>query len=383
MNILILDCISGLSGDMFLSAGVDMGFDLEIINDLIKKLSYKDIKIRKRKVKRGHIYANSVMIPHELPKMQLTQMVKKIESLKIHERTKEIAILIIENLIKVESKFHRKDGTHLHGLSSLDTLIDAISVGLIVEWLKIEKAYISLINVSKPKVKNSQFPLLSPATLELIKGFPLNYVDIDEEILTPTGASIILTLCRKYSEVPTFIAKKIGYGAGIKNIKNFSNFSRLIYAESKEVYDKDSIVIIETTVDDMNPIALSHLMESLFKKGALDVYFNPVYMKKNRIGIEIKILSHEDNLAGLIDELFENTTTFGLRYYEAKRKVLKREERFINLYGRKIRVKIGKIGDRIIRISPEYEDCKVISKEENISFFDVYEKVKSLFRSKI
>lgn len=382
MKILILEPLIGLSGDMFLSAGVDLGFDLDILNDLLQELKFKEIYLKKTKRRQGHLKGTFIKMPSNLPLLSPFEMCQQIEALDITDKVKKTATAIIKNLIKAERKIHGKKA-HFDELSSLDTLIDALGAGLVLDWLKIEKSYISLVNIPYPHTYQLPYPLLAPATLELLRGFVLNYVNIAEEIVTPTGASIVKTICERERKIPEFIADKVSYGSGSKKIEGYSNMLRLITAETTDAnYNDDIILAIETVIDDMKPLFLEDIMDSLYSRGALEVYFQPTYMKKNRIGFEIKVLTRYENKDRIIDYLLKDTTTLGLRYQTVQRKTLKRSFKSVVINGENLQLKVATEGGKVIKIAPEYEDCKKLAQKWNISVAKVYdiisEKVKSL-----
>ncbi|MDP8233198.1 MAG: LarC family nickel insertion protein [Candidatus Saelkia tenebricola] len=375
MKSLIIDTQPGISGDMFLAASIGLGCKVDKINDLLAKFKYKT-RIKIKKIHSGHFKVNKLIIFDEnLKHLELVEIVEIIRKSKLSETAETIALKIVENLIEVEKKIHNTHHLHSDEIASVDTLIDAVGAGLMIDDLGVKNCFITSINIPRFYKKGRKYPSFAPATLEILKGFKLRYIDIDEEIITPTGASIIKTLSNPRHLMSEFTAIKTSYATGNKQLKVGPNLLRLILADVDLNLRDEEIYLIETAVDDETPEVLSYLQEKLFKSGALDVYIHSHYGKKNRIGFTVKVLSDKNNLECLLDAIFKETTTNGIRYQKINRRKLFQEMKYINIKYGKVRIKISNIKG-VSKIKPEYEDCKLLALKFKIPLKVILEEVK-------
>jgi uncharacterized protein (TIGR00299 family) protein len=211
--------------------------------------------------------------------------------------------------------------------------------------------------------------------LEILKNTPVYSADIPHEMVTPTGAAIITAFVKHFGTMPTMKINKIGYGAG-KTDMDHPNFLRIVLGEIQHAYNFDTTTMIETNIDDMNPEIYGYLVEKLYENGALDVFFTHIQMKKNRPGVKLSVISSVENVNNLVDIIFNETSTFGIRFYETKRiKLMFEKQKIKTKYG-EINVKIGRLKNQIITISPEFEDCRKIADRFNFPLKNVYELAK-------
>jgi uncharacterized protein (TIGR00299 family) protein len=222
----------------------------------------------------------------------------------------------------------------------------------------------------------------APATLEILEGVPVYGTDIPYELVTPTGAAIIRSLAQGFESLPEMVIARIGYGAGQRDLEDRPNLLRvLLGAESESAADldgqlsEDQITIVETCIDDMNPELFGYVMERLFEDGALDVYWIPVQMKKNRPGTMLQVLCKDDSRDRLIGRVLSETTTTGVRYYRSQRRLLWRDQLKIKTTYGVIPVKRIQDPEGNFRLVPEYEVCRQIALEQNIALKLVYETV--------
>lgn len=375
MKVLILDPLPGMSGDMFLAGAAGLGLKLEKINSLLRRTGFK-ARVSLKKVKSGHLEANQLEIsPRKLPHLELEEMLELIEKLKLPSSAKKISFQILKSLLEVEKKLHpHSSRAHLEEIASLDTLIDAIGAGLSISELGIEACFVTGINLPRYYRKNSKYPSPAPATLELLKGFKLRYLRLAQELITPTGASIIKTLCKKAQNLATFVPIKISYASGEKKLSGTENLFRLILAEIDPQYLEEAIYLLETALDDIAPEVLSYVQERLYQAGALEVYLSPYYGKKNRIGFKFEILAKEDRLNSLLELLLRETPTLGIRYRMVSRIKLPSQIKSKNTsYGR-VRVKISSL-DGESKIKPEFEDCKKIAQKLGIPLYKLLKEI--------
>ncbi|MCX8095387.1 MAG: nickel pincer cofactor biosynthesis protein LarC [Caldisericia bacterium] len=261
---------------------------------------------------------------------------------------------------------------HLHELGGLDSIIDIVGSVIGLRLLNVEKVYSSPVPVGSGFVKTHHgvLPIPAPATIEILKGVPIFSNGIKGEITTPTGAAIITTLSTSFGDLPSMKIEKIGYGLGKKDFE-IPNILRVFIGELYDFYLKDFNTLIETNIDDMNPQIFGYIIDKAFSLGALDVFFTPIYMKKNRPSYKISILCEEKDKNNLIDLIFSETTSIGVRLTRVEKVFLKREIKELETELGKIRIKISYFkGEK--KITPEYDDIKKIAEEKNLPIVKIY-----------
>lgn len=397
MKIAYFDCSAGISGDMCLGAIVDAGVPLKRIENGLKALPIKGYRLEAKKVKRAGIAATKVDVivqkssasgggksqKSESKKWKDIERIIRISSLS--DDIKEKGLKIFKTLFEVEGRVHgtQYNKTHLHELGAVDCIIDIFGTLIGLDLLGIDKVYSSALNLGSGSVitEHGRLPVPAPATAEILKGIPVYSSDIPFELTTPTGAAIVRGIADDYIRIPLMKILKIGYGAGQRDIKAFPNILRIFLGEDVSISNSrrmQKITVIETNIDDMNPQLYEHIMERLFDAGVLDVYLSQVIMKKGRPGVILTVLCQESKRADIINILFRETTTIGLRFYEASRVVLERELREVETPLGKIKVKISIMNDGTVKFNPEYEDCKRISKKCKIPLIKVMSEVVKL-----
>ncbi len=366
-----IDIISGISGDMLLGALIDAGFPAHKLKNELDKLGIDyEIEIKKE---RDVVEATSVYVYSEDKKeRRLKDIFEIIEKSDLKKEIKEKAKEMFAKLAEAEAKIHgvSKEEIIFHELGAIDTIVDIVGCLIAIEGLKIKKMYSSPVKVGKGFVKcmHGLLPVPAPATVELLKNKPVEFTQINEEITTPTGA-VLLSLA-EFSQ-PEMEVKAVGYGKGKKKL-DVPNILRIFIGNE---IDAEGIYVIETNIDDMNPEFYPHVIEKL-QKVAIDAYIIPVIMKKGRCGILLKVLVGHEKLEEAKKIVFEETTTFGIRYYKVRREKLERDVIDIETKYGKIGVKIGYLNGKIVSISPEYEDCKKIAKTSNKPIKEIYEEAK-------
>lgn len=375
MQIAYFDCFSGISGDMILGAMVDAGLPLNRLKRELSKLNLKGYRLKEGNVKRAGIKATKVdVLISSKFRVQSSKKWKDIEKIikasSLSSEIKEKGIKIMRNLFEAEAKVHGEnpDKIHLHELGAMDCIIDVFGALIGINILGLEKIYSSPLNLGSGFTETSHgiLPVPAPATAEILKGTPTYSTGIPYELTTPTGSAIITSISDGFLPFPPFKIERVGYGAGSNDIKSQPNLLRLFVGEEIGDYDRDEVVVIETNIDDMNPQVYEHLIERLFEKGALDAYITPVIMKKNRPAYLLTVLAERKTMDGLIEILFRETTTFGVRFYNALRNKLFKESRKIKTRYGNINVKIGYKDNDIFTIAPEYEECKAIARDKGL-----------------
>ena len=224
------------------------------------------------------------------------------------------------------------------------------------------------------EMAHGRFPVPPPAVVELLKDALLYASDIEGELVTPTGAAIISTVCREYGALPKMRVERAGYGAGTREYEHFPNVLRLMlgFDDANEGHAVDErLLMIETNIDDMSPQLFGYLMERAFARGALDCYFTPVQMKKNRPGVLVSILCRAVELDDMCELLLTETTTLGVRYYELQRRALEREIFRVETQYGPIDVKVARLGGRVLKEMPEYEQCRAAAQSANVPLQEV------------
>jgi len=383
MKIAYFDCFSGASGDMILGALVDLGVDLASIERVINELGISNFRLKKFDVKKNHIKAVKVDVEvwEDDHHRHLSDIIHLVEGGKLSENSKKIIKRVFQRIAEAEAKIHQVpvEKVHFHEVGALDSIIDIIGAVVGLEYLGIKKIYSSAMGLGSGSVKCAHgiIPVPAPATLELMKGFPVNKREIPCELCTPTGAGLVTTLAEFTDLLPDMIIEKIGYGAGTREVKEIPNILRIIQGTEKEKFLTDSVLLIETNIDDMNPEIYSYIIERLFENNAVDVYITPVYMKKGRPGSLLSIIADKKDVNNLLDIIFSESTTLGVRITEVQRKKLERNLEVIDSPFGTITVKAKtRNGNKVFY--PEFEECKKIAKKKNISISVIYNYINGL-----
>ena len=383
MVIAYFDCFSGISGDMTLGALVDAGVSIDALRAELARLDLPGYKIKAEKVTRSGIAATKVDViidNKEHWERNLADILKFIESSGLATAIKQKSGMIFKRLAEAEAKVHGTtvDKIHFHEVGAVDSIVDIVGSVIGMELLGISQVMTSPINVGSGSVKTSHglLPVPAPATAELLRGIPFYESSTKFELTTPTGAAIISTLCVFFGRLPTMKMELIAYGAGDKDFPGLPNVLRLMIGEPAPAYEADTSIVIETNIDDMNPQAYDYVVERLMQQGAQDVYLTPIIMKKGRPAILLSALADKSKADTLLDTIFRETTSIGVRIQEVGRKKLIREIKEIDTVYGKIRIKISKRGDEILTATPEYEDCKKIAEDKKIPLKQVMEEAK-------
>ncbi len=390
------DCFAGISGDMTLGALIDLGVDTDWLKDALCSIPLTGFDIKVSDTKRMGIGAKDVIVHAEETGHARDYAAIKIliQKSPLSVFVRELSLEIFKKIAYAEARIHRQpvDKVHFHEVGGIDAIVDIVGTCLCIECLDIKKIITSKIPLGKGFVtcRHGTLPLPAPATVEILKNVPVYGSQISSELVTPTGAAIIATISDAFDSIPDMIIKKTGYGAGKKIIDKIPNLLRVIAGEIKkneaneenrsadyvDGLNKDTVVIVEASIDDMNPEIFGFLMDRLFEDGALDVLFIPVYMKKNRPGTVVQVLCHTDKQKTVVKRLIQETTTLGVRYYETARFLLDREKIEIDTPYGKLLAKKVKYPDMGFRIIPEYESCKKAALLHNVPVNIVYDSVK-------
>ncbi len=380
MKSVYFDCFSGISGDMCLGALVDAGVPLGALKRGLKKLPLGGYRIEGEKVKRSGLAATKVTVKATDGGRRLWKDVREtIGKSTLSPWVRDQGLKVFRALFMAEAEVHggRYDRVHLHELGAVDALVDVIGTLICLEALGVEKVFSSPVNLGGGTVGTSHglLPVPAPATAELLKGLRAYSTGVDAELATPTGAAILKALSSASGPMPPMLVEAVGTGAGQRDFNDRPNVLRAFVGDaSVEAASGDGVTVIETNIDDMNPEIYGHLMEALFKKGALDAYLTQVIMKKGRPGVKLTVLSPEDRVHELSGVVFSETTTLGLRFWRAERVVLPRAVRTVRTEYGDIRLKEARLGDKALRAVPEYEDCRRAAKKHGVPLLEVMRK---------
>lgn len=377
MRIAFLDCFAGISGDMILGALVDAGLDIEALKDTLSDLPLSGYEITCTRVLKRGIAATSVTVHcHEQQTHRnLQDIVRLLSESSLPPNVIERSIQTFRRLAQAEAQVHgtTPDQIHFHEVGAVDAIIDIVGCMIGFERLGIDYIGASRIPTSYGRIECTHgiFPLPAPATLELLRGVPTFPSGLEGELVTPTGAALLTTLASHFGDIPPLSIDRIGYGAGQKDFP-IANVLRLIIGESTAPLPEECMTLIETNIDDMNPEIFEYVMQRLLEAGAADVYLTPVYMKKNRPGVVISVLAHNNDVHRLTNILLTETTTLGVRFFEFQRRCLERETLDVNTPFGEITVKVGRRGEAIVNIAPEYDDCRAAAARYQIPIHQVY-----------
>jgi hypothetical protein len=390
-RVIYFDCFSGISGDMILGAFVNLGVDLKEIREGLKSLNIKGYKLTARQVKRKEFVGTKVNVVinktsvKNLNARSFNDIKALIKQSDLPQIVKNNSIKIFRRIGDVEAKVHGTtiNKIHFHEVGAIDSIIDIIGSSLCMYFLNNDFVVSSQINTGEGIVKcaHGTLPVPAPATLELLREIPCFSRGIKYELTTPTGAAFIGHFANKFGSLPNMRILNVGYGAGTNEIKDIPNLLRVVIGEIKEISEHKSMKMIETNIDDMNPEFYDYVMDRLFNAGAVDVFFSSVNMKKNRLGTLLSIIVSREKFDLVISVLLEETSTFGVRYYDIDRIVLPRKQMKVTTLFGKINVKIGTLNSSNLTISPEYEDCKKIALKKGIPVKRVYEEALKVARN--
>ena len=389
MRIAYFDCFSGVSGDMTLGALLACGADETELRERLGALNVPGYELHIRRVTRQGITATDVDV-HLIEAEQghgrhLSDIAAILDSSALPPGVRQKALAVFTRLADAEAKIHgtTREQIHFHEVGAVDAIVDIVSSCLLLDMLGVERVVTSSIPCGHGTIKcqHGIMPVPAPATMELLQGFPVHSVDIKGELVTPTGAALLTTLSDPTTagKIPAMRVLTSGFGAGKKQFKpDMPNLLRVILGETEEAAigeDKtpQTVAVLETNLDDQNPEGFDLLMERAFAAGALDVFFTPIQMKKNRPATLLTVLCPPDKADALAALLFRETGTFGIRAREQRRYTLDRSWRTVTTEFGDIRLKAGTWLGEEVTVAPEYEDCKRAALAHDVPLRRVYE----------
>jgi hypothetical protein len=382
MSLAYFDCFAGISGDMILGALIDLGVPGDFIVENVRSMPLDAFQLEISTASRMEIHGQHVKVVVEDRNKQARDygdIKSLIQNGPLSDKVKGLSLKVFERLAGVEASIHNcsKESVHFHEVGGVDAIVDIVGAALGLEWLGIDKVFASEIPVGRGFVdcQHGTLPVPAPATLALLDGVPVYGTGVPHELVTPTGAAIITCLAEHFGPMPKMLIGKIGYGVGTRDLEERPNLLRVILGELDSEQDKDSVMVVETNIDDMNPEIFGFVMERLFEDGALDVTWIPVFMKKSRPGTMVQVICKEIDRDALVRRILSETTATGVRYYPAERTKLPRKVKEVTTSYGKVRVKeVSGLAGRV-SMAPEYEDCKKIALEKNVPLKVVYETI--------
>ena len=390
MKTLYFDCFAGASGDMILGAMVGAGVDPNFLREQLSLLPVTGFKIDFETVNRSGLSATYARVEtaHEHKHRHLSDIKQIIEGSRLSDPVKQRAVQIFTRLAEAEARVHNEpvDHVHFHEVGALDAIVDVVGAAICFEALKIDRFVCSSIHVGSGMVKmaHGQFPIPPPAVTELLKGVPFYATEIKGELLTPTGAAIITTVCNEYGPIPQMLTEATGYGAGTREYQDFPNVLRVLLGETEDKTATDErLWMLETNLDDASPQIVGHVMDRVLELGALDCFFTPVQMKKNRPGVLMSVLCRRDEKEAVMRLLFMETTTLGIRSYEVTRRALQRSVVQVETQYGPIDVKVAHLDGRVVNEMPEFEQCRQAAVHANVPLKVVEEAARVAYGNKI
>lgn len=444
---LYLDCGSGISGDMFVAAMIDLGADPDALEKALDSLPADGFFVEISRVKKAgidccdfhvhldddcenhdhdmdYLYGNLTLAAgsgcscHEEPDREehhchcheeghdgeahhccrqgkdhhhthrgLAEILPMIDACDMTETAKALARKIFRIIGEAEAKAHDLplDEVHFHEVGALDSIVDVVAAAVTFDSLHIKEVVVPKLTEGTGTVRcrHGVMPVPVPATVNIVSAYkiPMELTGAKGEYVTPTGAAIAAAISTSHQLPPSFVIKKAGLGAGKRIYTDRSGILRAFLIQGEENEDRDKVVKLETDIDDCSGEVLGYVMKKLFKAGAKDVHYAPVFMKKNRPAWEMAVICREDKVEELEQIIFTETTTIGIREYPLRRSVLKREEKEVKTVYGKAAVKQVSLG-KITRSYPEYETVKKLAKKNKVPFIEVFDAVKEAAKKK-
>lgn len=389
-RVLYFDCFSGISGDMTLAALLDAGLPLDALTRALGSLAVSGYDIAAEKVMRAGVSATRFTVrehgshhshdhsaaphhshdqdadshrsPHH-PHHTLSEIFHLIDHSALSKAGKDRAKDLFQRLAEAEAAIHNMpiEKVHLHEVGALDSIIDIVGAVFALEWFGVDRIVASPLNVGGGMVNSAHgvFPVPAPATVRLLGDTPVYSGPVQKELVTPTGALIVTSYASAFGPIPPMSIEQVGYGAGERDFKETPNVLRVLVGREAVVARGavgDQVTVVECEIDDMNPQIFGTVMERLYSAGAVEVFYTPVQMKKNRPGTLLTVIAPPERKPAVTDVIFRETTTIGVRYTEMHRECLEREIVPVETPVGQIRFKVARRGERVLNAVPEYED---------------------------
>ena len=385
MKLLYFDCFSGAAGDMILGALIDAGLPLDELKRALGSLGVEGWDVSADHVVKCGITAVKFRVhehvhePHDGSgghrHYHLSGIKKRIDQSALSGSGRERAKALFDRLAEAEAAIHSMpvEKVHLHEVGALDSIIDIVGAVFALEWFAADRIVVSPINVGGGTVRTSHgvYPVPAPATLRLLGEVPVYGGTIAKELLTPTGALLLSDYATSFGPIPPMRVSRVGYGAGDIDLDGTPNVLRIVVGDAVGEVHAERVIVIECEIDDMNPQIFGALMDRLHAAGALDVFYSSVQMKKNRPGTLMTIIAPPAHRAKLVNLVFQETTTIGVRFAEMTRECLERETVTVTTELGSIRFKVARRDGRVFNAQPEFEDLARLAEEHSRPIKDV------------
>jgi pyridinium-3,5-bisthiocarboxylic acid mononucleotide nickel chelatase len=375
MKLAYFDCFSGISGDMTLAALVDAGLSVDHLRSSLQSLQVPGWQLFAEKVWKNGMSATYVKVEtaDQSKHRSLTDILGILKKSQLSPAVRHRATAIFTKLGEAEACVHDVplEKIHFHEVGAVDAIVDIVGACIGFDALGIDKFACSALNVGggTANMAHGVLPVPAPATARLLLGKPTYSSGVQKELVTPTGAAIVATLCDHFGPQPAMSVSAIGYGAGTTDLEGQPNVLRIMLGDSAEKpvpgFDEE-ISVVEANLDDMNPQIYGYFSEKVLAAGALDVYTTPVQMKKNRPGTLLTVLCKPHDANAMISLIFAETTTFGVRSYPVQRRILPREHVSVSTTYGDVRIKLSRFNGRILHVAPEFEDCRRLAEQHNV-----------------
>jgi len=380
MTMAYLDCFSGISGNMLLGALLDAGGESETLKEDLESLKISGWELKSNTVRRGGLKGTlaEVEVKDPQPKRNLSDILSIICESKLPAPVQKKAGKVFRLLAEAESKVHGEPVSkiHFHEVGAVDAIIDIVGAAALLHRLGVEKVYCSPLPMGRGWVESAHgpLPLPAPATAKLLHNIPTYGAEATEELVTPTGAALAVGLAEDFGPQPAMTITATGFGAGSREFSR-PNLLRVFLGEATDTCDQ--VLLLETNIDDLNPQLYENLMDRLLGAGALEVYLTPVIMKKSRPGVVVTTLGPKGLQEKLLQILFAETTTLGVRITQVERRCLEREFKKVTITWGEVTIKVARLEGKIVSAAPEYEDCRKLAEEHKIDLRMVYEEAKA------
>ena len=366
-RIAYIDCVGGAAGDMLLGALLDLGAGAELIAELPARLGLDGVAVEVDQVQRHGIQARHVRVtaPETGPHRHWRELREQVVAARLPDPVRERSGQVLQRLAEAEARVHgvAVDDVHFHEIGATDTLIDVCGVVSIVHELGIERLVCSPLPLGRGTTLSAHgtLPLPAPATLGLLAGVPVVGVDLQVELVTPTGAALITTLCTNFGELPPLTLRAVGHGAGSRDLCARPNVVRVLLGDGQPGAEGE-VICLEANLDDLMPELVPDVAERCWEAGALDVWTTPALMKKGRPGFVLAALARPADRAAVASAMLVHTTTLGVRLSPMRRYELDRELRYVQLGSGRVAVKLGIHDGRIVNVAPEHDDCAALAR---------------------
>lgn len=357
-----LDCSGGLAGDMLLAALLDAGAPEEALREVPRRLGLGEVELRLERVQRHGVGALHLDVSGDHGDRTWRALRDRLGAAAVDER----ALAVLARLAEVEADIHGVpvEEVHFHELGAVDTVVDVVGAVTLLAELGVERLACSPLPMGRGVVRTAHgvLPLPAPATAALLVGKPVFGVDVEAELVTPTGAALAAVLADEWGPLPAMTVERVGYGAGTADFAERANVLRVFLGRETAAAAVGEVSLLETNLDDLLPELVPDAVERCFAAGALDVWTAPVGMKKGRPGLVLSALARPESEAAVAHAIFEQTTALGVRVARLRRYELEREERTVEVGGRQVRVKLGRLDGRIVNVAPEHDDCAAVAR---------------------